>query len=250
MPKRKKTEGRNSVDLATDFYSNPNANLVAFESIIKSASPPPNPWAKSKNITIGSGARTESWDKSSRPARIEMNKIARLLGKTTNPDGSTNVPRKTLHSGYRSNARQKAAMLKIANVGVYNKKYFRALTGVKKGPGSKALTPEQIKSRPIGPKSSKEDKRLRTSAVDRILKTLTSPHTEGRGWDFSYEGMTGDKYPGTWKKPSGEETEAALKVRAQIEQISPGANVVLDEKPTLHIHVGVPKIKEKSLKNK
>jgi len=31
MPKRKKTEGRNSVDLATDFYSNPNANLVSFE---------------------------------------------------------------------------------------------------------------------------------------------------------------------------------------------------------------------------
>lgn len=34
MPKRKKTEGRNSVDLATDFYSTPNANLVSFESII------------------------------------------------------------------------------------------------------------------------------------------------------------------------------------------------------------------------
>jgi hypothetical protein len=31
MPKRKKTEGRNSVDLATDFYSTPNANLVSFE---------------------------------------------------------------------------------------------------------------------------------------------------------------------------------------------------------------------------
>jgi len=31
MPKRKKIEGRNSVDLATDFYSNPNANLVSFE---------------------------------------------------------------------------------------------------------------------------------------------------------------------------------------------------------------------------
>jgi hypothetical protein len=34
MPKRKKIEGRNSVDLATDFYSTPNANLVSFESII------------------------------------------------------------------------------------------------------------------------------------------------------------------------------------------------------------------------
>jgi len=43
MPKRKKTEGRNSVDLATDFYSNPNANLVSFESVIKSASPPRKP---------------------------------------------------------------------------------------------------------------------------------------------------------------------------------------------------------------
>jgi hypothetical protein len=32
MPKRKKTEGRNSVDLATDFYSNPNTSLVSFET--------------------------------------------------------------------------------------------------------------------------------------------------------------------------------------------------------------------------
>jgi len=43
MPKRKKTEGRNSVDLATDFYSNPNANLVSFESATKSASPKRKP---------------------------------------------------------------------------------------------------------------------------------------------------------------------------------------------------------------
>jgi hypothetical protein len=68
MPKRKKTEGSNNVDLATDFYSNPNANLVSFERDPKTAG-----WYD-YNIALG-GARTEveAAGKSGRPMKFTPN---------------------------------------------------------------------------------------------------------------------------------------------------------------------------------
>ena len=99
-----------------------------------------------------------------------------------------------------------------------------------------ALTPKQIKSGPIGPKSSGEDKRLRTSAVDHILKRLKSLHKTGEAVDFSYKGM-----PGSWKK-NGVETKAATDLRVRLGKRFPNSKVTLEEG---HVHIGFVKKKSK-----
>jgi hypothetical protein len=232
-------------------YEDPKDDLVSFERKSK-----PTDYefealagARSINITMGSGTRDSSWDRSSLSSRLKMNKIARELGKTIKKDGMANVPGVTIHSGWRSTARQRAAMLKMTSVDVYNK----VSEGPHKGQnyrhaieGSAALTPEQIKSRPIGPKSSKEDKRLRTSAVDHILKRLESKHqgSEGNAFDFSYPGM-----PGVWKN-KGVETKKATDLRARLKKITPNANVVLEPIPKAHVHMAFDKPKKKSILSK
>jgi hypothetical protein len=219
---KKKKEGRNDVTLLppTDYEYDALSGT------------------RSSNITMGSGTRASSWDRSSLSSRLKMNKIARDLGKTIKKDGMANVPGVTIHSGWRSTATQKAAMLDMPSVGVYKK--------VSKGPhkgqnyrhaigGSAALTPEQIKS---APRSGE-----RISAVDHILKRLKSKHqgAEGNAFDFSYPGM-----PGVWKK-KGVETKDATDLRARLKKITPNANVVLEKG---HVHMAFDKPKKKSILSK
>jgi len=245
--RKKPEEGRNGVDLLTPRgnstgYEKPDDNLVSFEEDKPKSKHTDYEFdalsgTRSSNITMGSGTRASSWDRSSHSARLKMNKIARELGKTIKKDGMATVPGVTIHSGWRSTATQKAAMLDMASIGVYKK--------VSKGPhkgqnyrdaigGSAALTSKQIKS---APGSNPE----RTSAVDHILKRLKSKHqgAEGNAFDFSYPGM-----PGAWKK-KGVETKKATDLRARLKKITPNANVVLEPIPKAHVHMAFDKPKKK-----
>jgi len=216
MPKRKKIEGRNSVDLATDFYSNPNANLVAFESIIKSASPRRKP---KPQIKMAEGIIMDKLTDSTKEATSRLSRAF---------EGGI-----TVHSTQRDDKAQRKAMLGMPSVDVYNTvstpgqfqgQSYRDAIG-----GSAALTRAQIKS---APGSNPE----RISAVDHILKRLKSLHKTGEAVDFSYKGM-----PGSWKK-NGVETKAATDLRVRLGKRFPNSKVTLEEG---HVHIGFVKKKGK-----
>jgi len=224
MPKKKET--RNDVNLATEFYSNPDDDLVSFER-----NPPKFQLAPRKPKPQIKMAEGIVMDKLTDPTKEATSRLSRAF------KGGI-----TIHSTQRDDKAQRKAMLGMPSVGVYNivstpgqfqgQSYRAAIKGDK---DSKALTSEQIKSRPIGPKSSKEDKRLRTSAVDHILRRLKSLHKTGEAVDFSYEGM-----PGSWKK-NGVETKAATDLRVKLGKRFPNSKVTLEEG---HVHMGFGKRKK------
>jgi hypothetical protein len=92
MPKRKKIEGRNSVDLATDFYSTPNANLVSFESVLTedkmSSYMDGNIPTTEKKGSTPKGNSTSSVIKSASPPR-KQEAIGRVVKRTLGAEGTS-----------------------------------------------------------------------------------------------------------------------------------------------------------------
>jgi len=233
MPKRKKTEGRNSVDLATDFYSNPNANLVSFESVIKSASPPRKPKPRnrgdipllpsitqSSNITMAVGTRKSdpkrnimgSYEGLTDTAKESTNFLANLQQKKMVKGKevvSKVFPGFTVHSGYRSRERNIEAVL----------------TGKGKLSGYRlagALTPAQ---RSAGPATSTKPSPHRESGIEALYKAgYVSKHETANAIDFSYKG-----YP---KNPSEAEK---LEIKDFVKKHYPSAKNIIPKKGHIHI---------------
>jgi len=232
MPKRKKTEGRNSVDLATDFYSNPNANLVSFEhtggrwgqhadyeyEAARQTTDAPGVGEASnikmkvdvkgysdkyiRSLSPQAANTRRAWEGLSHKAKllaIETSKKLKDKGKTI------------IHSAFRSEDQSKEDRQRVGDLTVYKKKW------------TKGLTAKELSSKPIGSESSKEDKRLRTSAVQKMWDAgLRSRHGNrsgvGNAFDISVKGMT---------------YESAKAIKRSIE--TPESEVIVERRP-LHIH--------------
>jgi hypothetical protein len=160
MPKRKKTEGRNSVDLATDFYSNPNANLVAFESIIKSASPPRKPILQPKAYLAYKTSKIQ--------ARLEDPQTNPVIIPTLQAVGKKLGMRLTATEGYRTKAEQTAIMQDIFDRNP--EQYYNSYRNVKPGDyPSKHLSKSAADiRRPEWPKESTSEQR---KTFDKDLET-------------------------------------------------------------------------------
>jgi len=245
MPKKKsslkpKPEGSNNVTLATKFQLAPRKPKgrwgeqadYEYEAARQTTDFPGSGEASNIKMKVDvtdtpdkyihslspQAANIRAWEGLTHEAKmlaIETSKKLKVKGKMI------------IHSAFRSEGQSKEAMQKVGSLKIYRKKW------------RDALTPKQLSSEPIGPKSSKEDKKLRTSAVQAMWDAgFRSQHGSSTGvgsaFDISYKGMTGKKYPGKWKTPSGQETKAARAVKAKLK--TPKAKVILEHKP-LHIHM-------------
>jgi len=264
MPKRKKIEGRNSVDLATDFYSNPNTSLVSFEhtggrwgqhadyeyEAARQTTDAPGV-GEAGNIKMKvdvtdytdeyiknlspQDANIRAWEGLTHEAKlsaIEVSKKLKDKGKTI------------IHSGYRSESQSKEDRQRVGSLKIYKQEW------------TKGLTPEQLSSKPIGPESSKEDKKLRTSAVQAMWDAgLRSRHGNrsgvGNAFDISYPGMptSWKKNVGTKTKPIWKETKAAHAVKHKLG--TPKIEITPEGSP-LHIHIQLKKspVKKSSIKKR
>jgi hypothetical protein len=203
MPKRKKTEGRNSVDLATEFYSTPNANLVSFERDL----PLLPSITQSSNITMAAGTRKSdpkknimgSYEGLTDPTKEATNFLAKVF------------PGFTMHSGYRSKERSDEAILTGKG----------KLSGYRLA-GAAKLKPAQLEA---GPRS--EDRRIGIEALRKA--GFISKHEKGNAIDFSYK-----DYPKSLSKAD------KLNIINKIKKHFPSAKV-LPKKGHVHMVFGKKK---------
>jgi hypothetical protein len=178
MPKRKKIEGRNSVDLATDFYSTPNANLVSFErkSVIKSASPRRKPTMLAYKT---SKIQSRLEDPRTNPAIIpSLQTAGRKLGMKL-----------MVTSAGRTEAEQKTIMQKMYNKDLpqYEKNYGK-LSPDKNPFVSKHISRSAVDLRfPWWPSKKKLDvKKKFGSRLQKTLGKKAQVHVEGDHLHINY----------------------------------------------------------------
>jgi hypothetical protein len=275
MPKRKKTEGRNSVDLATDFYSNPNANLVSFEHPDMSEGRWADLSADNKTKTARWGEHADYEYEAARqttdaPGVGEAGNIKMKVDVTDYTDeyiknlssrdaniraweglsheaklAAIEVSKKLkdkgktiIHSGYRSESQSKEDMQRVGNLNIYKQEWRDALTTKKLKDSDPHSMLSLYQKYGTGLLDSKPGSKLRKIAVQEM-------------WDAGFRSRHGNRsgvgnafdisYPGMptkWKTKGGKETIAAKAVRTKLG--TPKIKITPEGSP-LHIHIQLKK---------
>jgi hypothetical protein len=204
MAKRKKTEGRNGVDLLvprgnSTGYEKPDDNLVSFERDL----PLLPSITQSSNITMAAGTRKSdpkknimgSYEGLTDPSKESTNRLAKVF------------PGFTMHSGYRSKERSDKGKLSGYRLA-----------------GKAGLTSAQLKA---GPATPTKPSPHRKSGIEALRQAgFVSKHEKGDAIDFSYK-----DYPKSLSKAD------KLKIINKVKKHFPSAKV-LPKKGHVHMVFG------------